>query len=158
MTISDETADFIRLHRLDDVRALALKGDANGRVDLTFALNQIQGWQTARRKLPSWAATNGIVYPPHLNMEQCSSEATARYKSECLATLIDLSKATLIDLTGGFGVDFSMMSRSFAKAIYVERNAELAEVARHNFEILGLSNVTAVCAEDGGKAIDRGLP
>lgn len=147
MTISDETADFIRLHRLDDVRALALKGDANGRVDLTFALNQIQGWQTARRKLPSWAATNGIVYPPHLNMEQCSSEATARYKSECLATLIDLSKATLIDLTGGFGVDFSMMSRSFAKAIYVERNAELAEVARHNFEILGLSNVTAVCAD-----------
>ena len=71
MRITDETADFIRLHRLDDVRALALKGDGNGKVDLAFALNQIQGWQTARRKLPSWAAADGMVYPPHLNMEQC---------------------------------------------------------------------------------------
>ena len=50
MRITDETADFIRLHRLDDVRALALKGDGNGKVDLAFALNQIQGGQTARRK------------------------------------------------------------------------------------------------------------
>lgn len=147
MRITDETADFVRSHRLDDVRALALKGDANGKVDLAFALNQIQGWQTARQKLPSWAAADGIVYPPHLNMEQCSSEATARYKSECLASRLDLSQATLIDLTGGFGVDFSIMSRSFAKAIYVERNAELAEVARHNFSVLGLSNVTSVCAD-----------
>lgn len=147
MRITDETADFVRSHRLDDVRALALKGNANGKVDLAFALNQIQGWQTARQKLPSWAAADGIVYPPHLNMEQCSSEATARYKSECLASRLDLSQATLIDLTGGFGVDFSIMSRSFAKAIYVERNAELAEVARHNFGVLSLSNVTAVCAD-----------
>ncbi len=147
MRITDETADFVRSHRLDDVRTLALKGNANGKVDLAFALNQIQGWQTARQKLPSWAAADGIVYPPHLNMEQCSSEATARYKSECLASRLDLSQATLIDLTGGFGVDFSIMSRSFAKAIYVERNAELAEVARHNFGVLSLSNVTAVCAD-----------
>ncbi len=148
MIMTDETADFVRLHRLDDVRALALKGTANQNVDIAFALNQIQGWQTARQKLPSWAERDGIVYPPHLNMEQCSSEATARYKSECLAKRFDLSKATLIDLTGGFGVDFSIMSQSFAKAIYVERNAELVEVARHNFDVLGLSNVTAVC-QDG---------
>lgn len=147
MRITDETADFIRRHRLDDVRALALKGNAKGKVDLAFALNQIQGWQTARQKLPSWAAAEGIEYPPHLNMEQCSSEATARYKSECLASCHDLSQATLIDLTGGFGVDFSIMSQSFAKAIYVERNAELVEVARHNFDVLGLNNVTAVCAD-----------
>lgn len=147
MKITDETADFIRLHRLDDVRALALKGNANPEVDMAFALNQIQGWQTARQKLPSWAARDGMVYPPHLNMEQCSSEATARYKGECLATCHDLSHATLVDLTGGFGVDFSIMSPSFAKAIYVERNAKLVEVARHNFEVLGLSNVTAVCAD-----------
>lgn len=147
MRITDETTDFIRLHRLDDVRALALKGDAKGKVDLTFALNQIQGWQTARQKLPSWAAADGIVYPPHLNMEQCSSEATARYKGEYLASRHDLSQATLIDLTGGFGVDFSIMSRSFAKAVYVERNAELVEMARHNFDVLGLNNVTAVRAD-----------
>lgn len=147
MRITDETADFVRRHRLDDVRKLALKGDANGSVDLGFALNQIQGWQTARQKLPSWAAADGIVYPPHLNMEQCSSEATARYKSECLKSHHDLSKATLIDLTGGFGVDFSIMSQSFGKAIYVERNAELVEVASHNFNVLGLGNVTAICAD-----------
>ena len=147
MTITDETADFIRLHRLDDVRALALKGNANSKVDMAFALNQIQGWQTARQKLPSWAAAEGIVYPPHLNMEQCSSEATARYKGECLASRHDLSQATLVDLTGGFGVDFSIMSRPFANATYVERNAELVEMARHNFDVLGLNNVTAVCAD-----------
>lgn len=147
MRITDETANFVRLHRLDDVRTLALKGDANGNVDMAFALNQIQGWQTARQKLPSWAAADGIVYPPHLNMEQCSSEATARYKSECLKSRHDLSKATLIDLTGGFGVDFSIMSQSFAKAVYVERNAGLVEVARHNFDVLSLTNVTATCAD-----------
>lgn len=147
MRMTDETAYFVRQHRLDDVRMLALKGDANDNVDMAFALNQIQGWQTARQKLPSWAAADGIVYPPHLNMEQCSSEITARYKSECLQTHHDLSKATLIDLTGGFGVDFSIMSRPFARAVYVERNSELTEVARHNFDVLGLNNVTAVCAD-----------
>ena len=144
MIITDETARFIRQHRLDDVRALALKGSKDEAVDMPFALDQIQGWQTARLKLPTWAATEGIIYPPHLNMEQCSSEETARYKRECLAQCCEPQEATLIDLTGGFGVDFSLMSRGFRHAVYVERNAKLVEVAKHNFAVLGLQNVETV--------------
>lgn len=144
MIITDETVRFIQLHRLEDVRALALKGCKDETVDMPFALDQIQGWQTARTKLPTWAATEGIIYPPHLNMEQCSSEETARYKRECLTWLCNISEATLIDLTGGFGVDFSMMSRKFRHAVYVERNAQLVEVAKHNFDMLDLQNVEAV--------------
>lgn len=97
---------------------LALKGCKDDSVDMPFALDQIQGWQTARLKLPTWAATEGIIYPPHLNMEQCSSEETARYKRECLAQCCEPQEATLIDLTGGFGVDFSLMSRGFRHAVY----------------------------------------
>ena len=77
------TADFIALHRNADVRQLALtKPPAD--IDLAFALRQIEGWQTARRKLPSWAARPDIVYPPRLALEQCSSEATAAYKRQVL--------------------------------------------------------------------------
>ena len=72
--IDDNTRKFILGHRNDDVRGLALAADKYSGVDVRMAVDQIQGWQTARRKLPSWAATDGIVYPPHLNMEQCSSE------------------------------------------------------------------------------------
>lgn len=144
MIINDETARFIRQHRMDDVRTLALRGCKDEAVDMPFALDQIQGWQTARRKLPTWAATEGVTYPPHLNMEQCSSEETARYKRECIAQGCEPGQATLVDLTGGFGVDFSLMSRGFHHAVYVERNASLVEVAQHNFEVLGLHNVEVV--------------
>lgn len=144
MIINDETARFIRQHRRDDVRTLALKGSKDKAVDMPFALDQIQGWQTARQKLPTWAAAEGIIYPPHLNMEQCSSEETARYKHECIARFCEPDKATLIDLTGGFGADFSLMSRGFHHAVYVERNASLVEVAQHNFKVLGLHNVEVV--------------
>ncbi|MFC2758687.1 SAM-dependent methyltransferase [Hallella multisaccharivorax] len=147
MNITDETVDFIRLHRLDDVRQLALKGNRNPKVDLSFALDQIQGWQTARKKLPTWATTEGVVYPPHLNMEQCSSEATARYKGRYFSLSGLCHQATLFDLTGGFGVDFSLMSGYFAHAVYVERNPKLAEVATYNFRMLGLHNVKSVNAD-----------
>ena len=144
MIITDETVDFIRQHRNDDVRALALRGSKGEAVDMPFALDQIQGWQTARLKLPTWAATEGIIYPPHLNMEQCSSEETARYKHNCIAQFFEPDEATLIDLTGGFGVDFSLMSPGFHHAVYVEQNARLVEVAKHNFAVLGLQNVETV--------------
>ena len=77
--------EFIREHREDDVRLLALQGKRYPDVDMAFALQQIAGWQTARKKIPSWAAIEGIVYPPHLSMEQCSSEQTARYKALILS-------------------------------------------------------------------------
>ena len=85
---NQETWDFVRLHREDDVRRLALSAPRHGEVDVAWALQQIAGWQTARTKLPSWAAIDGIVYPPHLNMEQCSSEQAARYKARLAVRLL----------------------------------------------------------------------
>ncbi len=145
MEINPQTLDFIAAHATDDVRTLALKGSPEG-VDLPFALNQIAGRQTARRKLPSWSALDGIVYPPHLSMEQCSGESAASYKAAVVRRLLPQGD-TLVDLTGGFGVDFSFLARLFRKAVYVERQDHLCDVAAHNVALLGLSHATVVCTD-----------
>jgi len=144
------TLDFIKAHRNDDTRLLALRHKAEPGVDIAYALEQIAGWQAARRKLPTWAEAEGIVYPQHISMEQCSSEAAARYKAGVAARLIGQSAktaadATLTDLTGGFGVDFSFMSQQFGHAVYVERNASLCDIVRKNLVSLGVGNATVVC-------------
>ena len=81
MDISSQTSRFIAAHRNQDVRDLALSAKRVDGLDLPFALDQIAGWQTACRKLPQWAETDGIVYPPHISMEQCSSSSPAQYKA-----------------------------------------------------------------------------
>lgn len=144
---NEATIRFVREHRENDVRALALRGCRDKNVDMPWALDQIQGWQTARRKLPSWAAIDGIVFPPHLSMEQCSSEQTALYKCGIVKRLPDHSHETLIDLTGGFGVDFAFMARHFTHALYVERLEHLCETARYNFKLLGLTHATVINAD-----------
>lgn len=152
------TAEFIVAHRTDDPRQLALQASRFPDVDMPYALSQIQGWQAARRKLPSFAANQDIVYPPHLSMEQCSSEATALYKAEAVRRLLDSFKgeedasdkgceASMTDLTGGFGVDFYFVSRHFSRAQYTERNAELCQVVEHNLKMLGADNATVVCGD-----------
>ena len=95
MLINEKTWEFVRQHADDDVRKLALQGAKDAEVDLQLALKQIAGRQTARRKLPSWAEVEGVVYPPHLNMEQCSSEQTARYKAQIAG-----EGESMVDLTG----------------------------------------------------------
>lgn len=142
--IDEATIGFVREHREEDVRQLALQARRDSNVDMPWALDQIQGWQMARRKLPSWAAIDGIVYPPHLSMEQCSSEQTAIYKCNIMNRLPQSCRETLIDLTGGFGVDFAFISRCCSRAIYVERQEHLCETARHNFELLGLQHVSII--------------
>ena len=139
------TLQYIRLHAADDVRQLALHPQAGDDVDVQFALQQIAGRQRASAKLPTWAATDDIIFPPQLSLEQCSSEATARYKRQLVERLGVSS--TFVDLTGGFGVDFAMMAPCFSKAVYVERQEELAALARHNFGVLGLCQAEVVCAD-----------
>ena len=148
------TSEFILQHRLSNPRDLALQARRYPDVDMPYALNQIQGWQTARQKLPSWASCDGVVYPPHLNMEQCSSEPTARYKQEVALRWLNKlglgqggATTSMADLTGGFGVDFSFTSRCFTSATYVERNAALCDVVSGNLPRLGISNANVVCAE-----------
>lgn len=141
---NEATIQFVKKHRDGDVKTLALQARRDSDIDLPWALDQIQGWQIARRKLPSWAAIDGIVYPPHLSMEQCSSEQTARYKHDVVDSLTDGSHKTLIDLTGGFGVDFSFMATGCERAIYVERQEHLCKIAKNNFELLGLTHATVI--------------
>ena len=144
---NEATIGFVQEHREEDVRKLALQARRDSDVDLPWALDQIQGWQTARRKLPSWAAINGIVYPPHLSMEQCSSQQTALYKCSILDRLPEGNHETLVDLTGGFGVDFAFMALRAQRAVYVERQEHLCETARHNFGLLELSHATVIHAD-----------
>lgn len=159
------TTEFIQHFRENDPRDLAFLARRYPEVDMPFALCQIQGWQTARRKLPSWAACDGVVYPPHLSMEQCSSEPTAQYKRELAQQWIEklniaqpqpnttlhsahqVQPSTMADLTGGFGVDFSFTSRQFDKAIYVERNRQLCSIVEANLPRLGVNNAEVVCAD-----------
>lgn len=141
---NEATIRFVNEHLDDDVRTLALQACRNKDVDLSWALNQIQGWQTARYKLPSWAAIDGLVYPPHLSMEQCSSEQTALYKCGILKRLPLACRKTLIDLTGGFGVDFSYMAKCCDNAVYIELQEHLCETARHNFGLMELNHVCVI--------------
>jgi len=134
--MNDKTRDFIEKNLDADIRQLALKGCRDKEVDFDTALRQIAGRQTARRKLPTWAALDGIIYPPHLNMEQCSSEQTARYKANICQRLLSSKASHLLDLTGGFGVDFTFMSDAFNEATYVERNNELFAISSKNINLL----------------------
>ena len=213
MTINQATIDFIRQHQDEDVRQLAFLGSKYPEVNMPFALDQIRGRKMAHVKLPRWASIEGIIYPPHISMEQCSSEQTALYKAELAARLLGLSPSSsetgqekdkesenvsnlhlskicefageravdsefaknegtckkqqiltecdvnvneikqepneedfseeieFVDLTGGFGVDFSYIaSRLGVKSMYVERQAHLCEAAKENFGRLGLKN------------------
>lgn len=157
MTVNEATLDFVRQHRNDDVRRLALAVPRDGEVDVSWALQQIAGWQAARTKLPSWAATEGLLYPPHLNMEQCSSEVTARYKGRLISRLLSAIEKSdearfsedtplLVDLTGGFGVDFAFMApgRAGERCVYVEHDAQLCAISSGNFPLLGLSQAQVV--------------
>lgn len=143
------TAEFIREYRERDVRQLALQANRFPDVDMPYALDQIQGWQIARRKLPKWAACDGVIFPPHLSMEQCSSEPTAQYKLNLAMEWAEIvgHASRMTDLTGGFGVDFSFTSYAFAAATYVERNEQLCHIVEHNLPLLGLNNATVVCAD-----------
>ena len=167
--MNQATQDFIRQHQDDDVRQLAFLGSKYPEVNMPFALDQIRGRKMAHAKLPRWASIDGIIYPPHISMEQCSSEQTALYKAELAARLLNQQKFKICefttkdtvapkfaknegtcenqgkvgfaDLTGGFGVDFSYIaSRLGVKSMYVERQTHLCEAAKENFERLGLKN------------------
>ena len=137
--MNEATREFIRQHRQEDVRLLALRGTKDPEVDLAMALQQIDGRRRAQEKLPSWAEVEGIVWPPHLSMEQCSSEQTARYKAEVAG-----SGGLFVDLTAGFGVDAAFIAKGFQRAVCVELQPELCAISSANFQLLGLPQVEVV--------------
>ena len=147
------TKDFINAHLNDDVNKLALSKFPDD-IDKQFVIRQIQARQLLRKKLPSWSDNEDLLFPRRLSLEQCSSELTAKYKrnisrkvaesqSEVTSDTICenlcqsvVETKTLADLTGGMGVDTSFLSDNFDETIYVESQAELCELAEHNFKVL----------------------
>ncbi len=142
------TEQFILEHLTADVRTLALSARPDG-VDMQYALTQISGWQAARLKVPLWAATEGIVYPRHLSLEQCTSQYIAQYKASFIESILG-SGFKMADITGGMGVDCFFISRSGSKVYYNEMSAELCDCARANFKALGRPEIEISCstAED----------
>lgn len=171
MYTNDDTLRFIAEHRNESVPQLALAAHKTPNIDLPFALDQIAGWQTACRKLPTWAENPNIVYPPHLSMEQCSSQTTAEYKANVASLFVkgmsqsntnncekgqgdndekqigECEYTSLVDLTGGFGVDFAFMATRFTSATYVERQPQLCQLVQHNLNALNIGHAKVVCAE-----------
>lgn len=133
--ISGTLNEFVKEHENDDIRVLALRATQYPEINMQLAIRQITGRRIAKEKIPSWYINKNILYPKHLSLEQSSSEKTAFYK----ATLVHGD--SMVDLTGGMGVDFSVLAKKFKQAVYVEQQTELTEIAVHNFKELGLTNV-----------------
>ncbi len=125
-----------------DINKLILSGSPFDNVSPQELAQQIAGRVKARQKLPTWFAQRGIYYPPTLNLEQTSSETTAIYKSKLV------SGNTLIDLTGGFGIDDYFFARHIQKVIHCELHSELSHITAHNFKVLGVHNCVTI-ASDG---------
>lgn len=135
MEINEATWHFIRSHANDNVRDLALRGCKDTSVDFKFALQQIEGRQKSKDKLPDFYQNEQVLYPPTVSMEQCSSTHTANYK----ASLVE--GETFADLTGGFGIDTFALSRRFKHGYHIEPNNALSELVQHNASVLNISNL-----------------
>ena len=140
-----QTQQFIREHRTDDVRKLALSSHPQD-IDFQYALTQISGWQIAKSKLPLWADTDRIIYPKHLSLEQCTSQYIAEYKASRVENLIG-KNFRMTDLTGGFGVDCFFISRNAARTCYNEMSAELSNIAAENYKTLGRQDIEISCSD-----------
>ena len=134
--------DFVQSNLHVDVSALALKLGHFAHLNARLVLQQIAGFQAVEHKIPSWYNHPDLLFPKSLSLEQCSSQVTADYKHQLISKYSDIH--TMADLTGGFGVDCSFLSKNMDRVLYVERQEELCVVARNNFEVLGLSQIRVV--------------
>jgi protein-L-isoaspartate O-methyltransferase len=133
-----EIQQFIKASLGEEVSQLAFQKNPFPQVEWVEILNQISAIQKAKNKLPSWFNTTNIIYPSKISVEQTSSEKTAAYKAQLV------SGESLIDLTGGFGVDDFYFSKRFKQVIHCEINVELSEIVQHNSAQLQLDNLTCI--------------
>jgi 16S rRNA G966 N2-methylase RsmD len=136
-----EVQDFILSHEQDDEKKLILQHKTILGVPSSRIAAQITGRIKSKTKIPLYYNTPGIIYPPGINLEQISSERTAKYKAHIVKSLPG-TKTTFADLTGGFGVDTFFLSNVFKTAVYVEPDAMLMTYAQHNHKTLGAINIT----------------
>lgn len=133
--------EFINNNLASDVSLLLLKKNHNISVDIKLIIEQIEAKKRCKKKLPTWYSTENIYFPNKLNIEQASSEITAEYKSSLV------SGRSIIDLTGGFGVDCYYFSSRFKNVIHCEINEELSEIVKHNYKELKTKNATCICSD-----------
>ncbi|MFZ6664273.1 THUMP-like domain-containing protein [Peijinzhouia sedimentorum] len=137
-----DVKDFIKNNESENPAQLMLNASVGQDFPLKEAVAQIAARQKAKQKLPEWYSTEGIIFPPSISMEQCSSELTALFKAQLF------SGKTLVDLTGGTGVDSFYFSKHFEKVQFIERQGHLCDLAKHNFQVLGADNIE-VHSNDG---------
>lgn len=137
-----EVQDYIFSHESDDERSLVLKHHEVLGLPASLIAQQLTGRRKSKIKLPTWYKTKGVIYPPSINLEQSSSEATAGYKARLARSLFhNKNDLVAVDLTGGFGVDSFCFSQVFSSTHYVEPNTDLFEIAQHNHQTLGASSI-----------------
>jgi len=135
-----EVQDFIIHHEAEDERQFALRQKEVLGLPAAQIAQQLVGRRKAKVKLPTWYQTKGIIYPPTLNLEQSSSQATALFKSKIVGTILN-ERRVAVDLTGGLGVDSFYLSNKFNSFHYMEPNKELFEITRHNHKVLNVTNI-----------------
>ena len=136
--LNNEVQQFINKHLNTPIDELALKGSPFDAIQTPELLEQIQAKKKCKKKLPHWYNTPGLYFPNKLNIEQTSSEISASYKSKLI------EGKTLLDLTGGFGVDSFYFSKTVKSVTHCEINTFLSEIVTHNFEIFGIENIKTV--------------
>jgi hypothetical protein len=139
--MNQETNRFIYDNRDADVLQLVLLSSRFPKVDMPFAIRQIHGKQKIKSKVPVFYNSESVIYPAQLSLEQSSSESTAQYKSSIC------NGDSLVDLTGGFGVDCFFMSEQFKQVTYVEHQKELCELALHNFRVFNRNQIQVIHSE-----------
>ena len=137
--ILERTAAFASEHAGDDCDRLLFNASKYPGIDMPLAVDTISGRKRLSRKLPDFAAVDGLLYPGRLCAEQCSSGACAAYKASLVQSLVP--RAVVADITGGLGADAFRMSRVCSRVVCFERNALLADCVRHNFKVLGKDNI-----------------
>lgn len=139
--LKSEVQDFIEANIHKDISKLAFQKNPFPTIDYALLLNQIAAKSKSEHKLPTWYNSKGIVYPPKISVEQTSSEDTAAYKTTIVYG------ETLIDLTGGFGVDAYFFSKKIKSVVHCEMNVSLSEIVKHNFETLHAKNIECLAGD-----------
>ena len=136
--LSPEVQEFINSNLNTDVTQLALSKNPFPKIDFTLIINQIKAKQKSKEKLPLWYTTPRVIFPSKISVEQTSSEKTAKYKSEIV------SGESLIDLTGGFGIDDYYFSKKIKSVTHCEIDQNLSSLVAHNYNLLDAKNIICI--------------
>ena len=135
---NSEIIKFLKDHENHDPFSLSLNAKIPKGANLNSLVTQIQSKQKAKAKIPEWYATENIIFPVPLSMEQCSSEATAKFKAQLF------SGKRFIDMTGGAGIDCHYIAKNFEEGVYIEQNEDLFNTTKYNFNLLANNHIDCI--------------